>query len=438
MSRANPRGYRQGAIYQRESDKLWIGSVELPSPDGKRRRKVVTAHSETEAKRELNKVKEKLERHGDLPTAGQTLESWLTVWFESIASKKVRPKTAATYRTLLERHIIPTIGKVRLDKLTPAHVRRVETAITGQGLSSTTAMQAHRILAVALKYAEREGRVTRNAATLTDAPRRARRTLGILTATDGVKVLHTVAGDRLGSRWAAALLTGGRQGELLGLELDRVTDVLDLSWQLQRLSWEHGCKTPCGAKRGSECPNRTITAPADWENRYLTGGLWLSRPKSSAGWRIIPLVDPLRTIIERRVEAAASEPNPFGLLWTSDPKKVPGRDTLRPLDGSPIDPAHDNRAWHQVLERAGVAQVRLHDARHTAASLLLDAGVSEPVIMKLLGHSSVAVTRGYQHVDSRQLSDALLALSSRLPLTPNSGGEEGLLSIQPGLPPQEG
>lgn len=419
MSRSTPRGKGQGAVYQRASDNLWIGSIELPSPDGKRRRKVVTGKTETEAKRKLNLAKDALERHGDLPTAGQTLEQWLNVWFESIASKKVRPKTAATYRTLLERHIIPTIGKVRLDTLTPAHVRRVEAAIVGRGLSSTTAAQAHRILAVALKYAEREGRVTRNAATLTDAPRKAVRTLGVLTAADGIKVLHTVAGDRLGSRWAAALLTGGRQGELLGLELDRVGDTLDLSWQLQRLSWEHGCEKACGAKRGSECLERTITAPADWERRYLTGGLWLSRPKSAAGWRIIPLVDPLREIIARRVEAVSAEPNPFGLLWTSDPKHVPGRDTYYPLDGSPIDPAQDNRAWHQVLERAGVGQVRLHDARHTTASLLLDAGVSEPVMMKILGHSSVAVTRGYQNIDSRQLTDALTALSSRLAIGPN-------------------
>lgn len=428
VSRTNPRGKGQGAVYQRKSDGLWVGAVELPRVGGDRRRSVVTGRTEAEAKRELNKVKETLEHHGDLPSPGQTLESWLNVWFETIALKKIRPNTARTYRTLLERYIIPTIGTVKLSKLTPAHVRRVEAAITStlkdpkdpdKGyLSSTTAAQAHRILAVALKYAEREGRIPRNVATLTDAPRRAARALGVLDAADGLRVLQSVAEDRLGSRWAAALLTGGRQGELLGLELDRVTDVLDLSWQLQRLSWEHGCKTPCGAKRGAECPDRIVTAPADWENRYLTGGLWLSRPKTSAGWRIIPLVDPLRAIIERRVEAAAAEPNPFGLLWTSDPKMNPNHLAELPLDGSPIDPAVDNRAWHAVLARAGVGDVRLHDARHTAASLLLDAGVPEPIIMKILGHSTAVVTRAYQHVDRRQLVDAMTRLSEKYALPP--------------------
>lgn len=444
MSKVNPRGYRKGSIYQRQTDGYWVGSVELPSASGKRRRKVVTvkpvdqagkvksaSRAEREVIAKLNAVKDQLERHGDLPSAGQTLESWLGVWFETIALKKIRPSTAATYRTLLERHIIPTIGKVRLTSLTAAHIRRVETAITttlkdprnpDKGhLSPTTAAQAHRILAVALKYAKREGRIAENVALNTDPPRRAVRTLGVLDAGHGVKVLQTVAEDRLGSRWAAALLTGARQGELLGLELDRVTDELDLSWQLQRLSWEHGCKTPCGAKRGSECPDRHVTAPADWEHRYLTGGMWLSRPKTSAGWRIIPLVDPLRSIIERRIEASRLEPNPFGLLWTSDPKMAKDHTTVLEPDGSPIDPAVDNRAWHSVLARAGVPDVRLHDARHTAASLMLDAEVPQEIIMKILGHSTVVTTRNYQHVDRRQLADAMTRLSEKyvLPL----GGE---------------
>lgn len=420
MSRAKGTG----SIYARASDGYYCAALELPPRNGARRRKILTVNpkglTDRQARaallKKLNEAKDELERRGDLPTEGQTLASWLDVWYHSIAVKKVRPKTAATYRSLLEQHIIPTIGKVRLDKLAPAHIRRVEAAMLDKGLSSTSAAQAHRILAVALKYAEREGRVKRNAATLTDAPRRSANKLGVLSGADGIRVLQTVAADRLGSRVAAALLTGARQGELLGLEIGRVSDVLDLSWQLQRLTWEHGCTTPCGAPRGSECVARKITAPADWEHRYLTGGLWLSRPKSSAGWRIIPLVEPLRTIMLRRIEAAAAEPNPFGLVWTSDPKKVPGRDTLRPLDGSPIDPSTDNAAWHHALTRAGVEQVRLHDARHTAASLLLDAGVPEPVMLRILGQSSVAVLRGYQNIDRRQLDEAMLKLSAKLAL----------------------
>jgi len=425
----NKRAKGEGTVYQRKSDGMWVASVELPSPDGRRRRKVVTAKTEGQVKAKLKDIRKELLVKGDLPTSGQTLATWLHVWFESIALKKIRPRTAATYRTKIYEYIIPSIGKVRLDKLTPAHVRKMHEFITTKPkdekdpskgfLSPTNALQAHRILSVALKYALREGRVTHNVAELTDVPKKAQANLGVLTATDGVKVLQAVTEDRLGSRWAAALLTGARQGELLGLELDRVTDELDLSWQLQRISWEHGCGGTCGHKRGTDCPDRKITMPADWEYRPLTGGLSLSRPKSDAGWRIIPLVDPLKSIIERRIEAAASEPNPHGLVWTSDIKymKGGGKNAPRrplPLDGSPLDPARDNLAWHAILERAGVPSVPLHAARHTTASLLLEAGVPEPIIMKILGHSSYVVTRAYQNVDRKQLASAMKALSAQL------------------------
>lgn len=402
VQKPNKRAKGEGTIYRRASDGMYCASVELPSPGATRRRKVVTAATEAQVKQKLRLLKVELAKHGDLPTSSQTTGTWLNYWFESIALKKVRPKTGATYRTLLVNHIIPAVGKIRLDKLTPAHILAMNDAITDKGLSSTTAMQAHRILAVALKYAEREGRVTKNVATLTDAPRKATTNLTVLTAADGVKVLQTAASDPLGARWAAALLTGARQGELLGLQVDRVTDVLDLSWQLQRLSWEHGCDPDCGRKRGSECPKRKVTFPADWEHKYLTGGLWLSRPKSNAGWRIIPLVEPLKTILERHL--AASEPNRYGLVWANK--------------GQPIDPGADNRAWHDLLERADVPDARLHDARHTTASLLLAAGVPEPIIMKILGHNSYVITRAYQNVDESQLRDALTKVSERLAIYP--------------------
>jgi integrase len=409
-----------GSVYQRKSDGRWCATVTLSSSlGGDRRRKTVTAKTESEAEAKLAELlAQQAANNGDIPKA-INFGQWANTWYTTIAVKKVRPKTAATYRSYLERYIVPVIGKVQLSQLTSAHIRRVHAYMEELVLSPTSIVQAHRIIAVCLKYAQQDGLVTRNVASkeAMDAPVKAVASLVALTAADGVKVLQAVADDRLASRWAAALLTGARQGELLGLELDRVTNELDLSWQLQRLSWEHGCRSECGRKRATDCPARKITAPPNWENRYLTGGLWLSRPKSKSGNRIIPLVDPLRSIIERRIFEAQEEPNPHGLLWTSDPKQSKGGGSIREtlgLDGSPIDPSWDSRTWHEVLRRAGVPDARLHDARHTTASLLLKAGVAEPLIMKILGHSSYVVTRGYQDVDREQLSGALTKLSALL------------------------
>lgn len=405
-----------GTIYQRKSDGMWCASIDLPSYDGKRRRKVVTAKTEAAVKVKLKDTKRELAKHGDLPTGSVTLEAWLNLWFTQIALKKVRPKTADTYRSLIDRHIIPAIGKVRLDKLSIMHVSKLASSIEAKGLSSTTAAQAHRILAVALHYAERDGRVVKNVARLADAPRRAATDLHVLTLEEASKVLREAAresepgmpADPFGLLWWAVLLTGARQGELLGLELDRVTDRLELSWQLQRLSWRHGCGIkdgrgvwPCGRKRGNECPARDLPMPPDWEHRHLTGGLWMARPKSRTSWRVIPLVDPLREIVASQLDLTARKPNPFNLVWTMP-------------DGSPIDPRVENEAWHQLLARADVTDTRLHDARHATVDLLGQAGVPIEVVQDIVGHSTRAMTMEYRSRGTKPEHTAAMISLSRL------------------------
>lgn len=438
----NKRAKGEGSVYEQRNG-LWAASLPLPDRDGKRRRKIKYAKTEPLAKKALTQMRrERDAAGGDLATGGVTVEQWFTRWFDEIAVKEYKPKTAANFRAIIHNHIVPAIGKVQLEKLQPTHIRKVEAAIEAKGIGSATSVLAFRVTAIVMGAAVREGLVQRNVTDRAKAPRKALKDITVLSAAEGVKVLQTVANDRLGTRWAAALFTGGRQGEMLGLELDRVSDDLDLSWQLQRVSWQHGCGPmmreekytnaagkpatrqiwPCSAGVPSDCPERKVVFPRDSEHRYLNGGLWLVRPKSKAGYRLIPMPDVLRTIIERRVDAAQSEPNPHGLLWTADPKKDRhGR--LLPLDGSPIDPGRDNKAWTEVLERAGVPKVKLHSARHTAASLLLASNTPEPVIMRILGHSSYATSKGYMTIDRGQMLESLSRMSALMQLPPNSGGE---------------
>jgi integrase len=360
-----------------------------------------------------------------------TLAQWIRPWFAEVHSRRIAPKTIASYRTSIEQYIVPAIGRIPLGEVAPHHVRKVEADIRGRGLGGASAQQAHRVLSLALRDAMRDGHVSRNVAALVDQPKKKPAQLVALTADDGARILEAVQHDRLGSRIAAALLTGARQGELLGLELDRVTDELDLSWQLKRFSWSHGCtrnsdSPRCHSRQGAKCPERYLDAPEDQEFRHLTGGLWLSRPKSAAGWRVVPLVDPLRSIIERRVQVAAEEPNPHGLLWTSDPKRSRRGETLV-LDGSPIDPRDDNCAWHDVLKRARVRDARLHDARHAAVDLLYAANVSEAVIGDIVGHSTVTMSRAYRSRGDRGAQRAALEAMARLvkPTDPPSPSPTG-------------
>jgi len=380
------RGHGEGSVYQRAADGLWCGTLELPPTDGKRRRKTITGKTKAAVLRKLTDARLELRDRGDIPTASQTTGQYLTYWLDNVAVKELRPKAFDNYRTVLTLHVIPIIGKVQLNKLTPAHVRRVHDAMTGNGLSSTYALNAHRVLSSALTAAEREGRIYRNPAKLTKAPRKAVAPLEALSVPEAIQVLAHVANDpEMGARWATSLLTGARRGEVIGLTRDRVTDVLDLSWQLQRLR-----VTPDGKP----------IAPADFEWTHLTGGLYLTRPKTTAGWRIVPLVDPLASILDRYLRATPE--NDHGLVFTRG--------------GRPLDPDQDSAAWKKALTEAGVEKnVVLHGLRHTAIDLLYEAGVDEATIMEIVGHSTRGVTRGYKSRGNRkQLTEAMERMAALL------------------------
>jgi integrase len=407
------RGKGEGSLFK-DGNGYWTVVVELPSHNGERRRKKVRRKSKAEALKILRELLAERERSGDMPTSSITVQQWIDEWFTTIAAKKNRPKTLSTYRGLIDREILPTIGSKKLDKLTPTDVRRMLHSITEKGLSSTTAAQVHRILSVALKYAEQNGKVPRNVAAAVDAPRPARPALEALSVEQGIRVLQTAASDPLGSLWAAVLLTGARQGELLGLQRDRVGEVIDLSWQMQRLIWEHGCGGTCNRKRGADCYKRTVTAAPDWVHKPLHGGMWLTRPKSEKGTRIVPLVEPLKSIIERHMEATARDHNPYNLVWFTP-------------TGAPIDHSVQSKLWHQLLERAGVPDVRLHDGRHTAVDLLYEAGVPEDLIRDIVGHSTREMTRAYKsRGNTKRLTEAMHKLSALItaPTDAHSGTSE--------------
>jgi len=435
-STATPqRANHEGSIYFRKSDQKWCAALSVATADeGKPRRVVRTAKNETAAKAKLVELKRELIAKGTVITSTQTVEVWLHKWFNTIAARKNRPKTQQSWESIIRNHIVPSIGSVKLSALAPKHVRKMEADILAKGLRPT-AVTAYAILSRSIEYAFREGLITSKVTDRTDPPVTVKSKLVVLSANDGLKVLSTVTEDRLGSLRAANLLTGARQGELLGLELERVLRVVlpnktvatlvDLSWQLQRISWTHGCVgedrvnargkmvKACGYNNAASCPPRKIICPPDWEYRQLTNGMLLSRPKSAAGTRIVPLVDPLLSIIERRLVAASQEVNPHGLVWTADPKKDRhGR--MQPLDGAPIDPSWDNEHWHAILERADVPQARLHAARHTTASLMRKAGVSTETITRILGHSSQAMSEKYIDYEVEQLVEAMTKTSATL------------------------
>lgn len=344
------------------------------------------------------------------PGRAITLAQWLDTYLTDVAPRRCDPTTIQGYASKMRLYVVPMIGRTRLDRLAPDQLDRVYVEMARAGRADATILQVHRILSRALEVAYRRGMMPRNPAKLIDSPTAKRVEIQPLTEAEALRVLDAATGQRNAARWSVGLALGLRQGEALGLRWSYVD--LDLSemrvwWQLHRRAHEHGCGTPptCGRRRAGNCPTRTLRLRSG--EQHLGGGLLLKHPKGT-GRRTIPipaeLVDALRTHREvqdlERVMAESAYVD-HDLVFAD-------------VDGSPIDPARDWATWQQLLRTAGVRKARVHDGRHTAATLLLAQGVDVRVVQEVLGHSSVTVTEGYAHVASAMARDATQRMGASL------------------------
>lgn len=391
------RGKGEGALFK-DARGYWTVRIELPSHDGKRRQKVVRRRDKKAAMGEMAKIRKELDRLGDLPTSSLTLEKWLRKWVDEILpGEKIRPKSIAAYKSTVDGWLIPILGRRKIDTLTPEHIREMfkiiqstpkKHSLRGEKpadlpagtvmIGPDTAIKAHAVLSSALKTAMREGKATRNVCDMVNPPSKGKVVQGSLNAAQARRLLNFLATRDDCALWSTYILTGARRGEILGLEADRVTESLDLSWQLQRIT-------------------DITTASADYEYRHLTGTQYLTRPKSRSGTRVVPLVEPLRSILALHMQGRGP-----GLVFTRE-------------DGSPWDPDTATKTWAKVLAEAGMPDnIVLHGARHGAVEMMNAAGVDWDTIKDIVGHSTTQMSMDYRGKPNQERLTAALEQTSRM------------------------
>lgn len=407
-----PRAKGEGAIFQRK-DGMWVGSVEFGyDENGKRRQKRVYSRDYRKLVDKLDELKADTADGLNLDRT-MTVANWLDYWLPNVHKERIRPTTYRDYGFTVK-NITRAIGKKKLVELTPADVRHMH-ALIGKGKRRT--QKAHVVLHKALKDAMAEGLVKRNVADAVDAPEVRKGERASIPIGDVRKILAHAAehrGQMEATRWLLLFLTGTRQGESLGLTWDRVDldgGAIDITWQLQQLKRAHGCgekdgdKWPCGRKHGGHCIDPQWDMPIKFEYQPLHASLALTRPKSKAGNRWVPIIEPLRLAL---VDLKAKDigPNPHNLVFHR-------------ADGAPIIPSEDSSAWHAILRDAGIIgeseTMPLHSTRHTAATVLRAGGADEQTRMEILGHNSPEVTRIYAHADQAKNSAMMDALSLLVP-----------------------
>ncbi len=403
MHRGRQRSKGTGSVYQNARGQ-WVASIEAGWTErGTRRRITVKARTEAAVRARLTEVKQRIAVEGpEADTrASVSVKRWAERWLEQ-RQRLVRPGTYVSDRSGVTRWIIPTIGQIHLDALTPADIREVTTAQEEAGLALATMQRTYAVLAKILADAVAEGyRV----------PQRARETAGPgvgcsprqpLSVESAARILSVASTRPDASRWVAALVEGLRPAEALGLTWEMVdldAQTMTLAWQLKALPYVEFRQ-----------PESGFRVPRGFESRHIQGAYHLVRPKTRSGSRVIPLVPWLAEALS--TWASCSPSSSCGLVWPRD-------------DGGPRSAEMDRRQWYEIADEAGVTvtlpdgstrRPLLYEARHTAATLMLANGIDETTIKAVLGHSSVLSTQSYLHTDTTRTRAALVASAKTLGL----------------------
>jgi len=344
------RGHGEGSITRRK-DGRYQGAITLEN----HKRKYFYGETRKEVQDKVNRALYE-QKQGMLSTGPQqTLKTHLERWLEQVCKLTMRPNTYKSYRSAIHHHLVPALGHIKLQKLTIGDLQAFYAEKRGKLKPGTLAV-INAALGDALEDALKQGIVARNVAKLVDLPHAERYEGQILTVEQARKLLAAAGGSRLDVLLLVAVTTGLRRGELVALYWDDVDLEKGILQVRHNLTWVYGMG-------------------------YVVG-----EPKSKAGRRKIALssvvVEMLKEHKMRQEQARmkmGEKWQGYGLIFCN-------------VHGGYFNPG---RVWYlfkKLLERAGLPDVRFHDLRHGAATVLLAAKMDLKAVSELLGHSSVAIT----------------------------------------------
>ena len=402
------RGNSEGTIY-RMQDGRWRAAITTGwklNATGKKapKRKVFTAPTRHEVAEQMAKALRDQQRGINVDPEKQTVAEFLKAWLDSVKAD-IAPSTFISYEGTVRLHLIPVLGHVQLSKLQERDVQRLKRdrieAVVERGpgvkraesghepptprrLSATTVKYCLVVLRMALDRACKLDLVPRNVALLVDFPKVEHAEICPFTPEQAMKFIEASKEHRLGALFSVALAVGLRKGEALALkwsaiDLERGTLSVRLTLQRNKMPGEE------------------------------KGRLLLKEPKRSSR-RTVHLPQVCLSALLAHRETQEQDRILAGTRWKESDF------VFTTSIGTPLEPRNLERAYRQVLSTAGLRHIRIHDLRHTAATLLLTQGVHPRVVMDLLGHSQIAVTMNtYSHVvpalrkEAANQMDAILA-----------------------------
>lgn len=373
---AGRRGNNEGSISRRDYDGRWMARITVEG--GKR--KYFYGETRQEVAQKLRDALHELGQGNAPLDERQTVKQYLTSWYEGV-KPQIRISSYRRYGDYVNNHLIPALGHIPLVKLKAPQLQALYARKLRDGLSPTTVHAMHAVLHRALDDALQMGLVNRNVSDMLKAPKRGHREMMPLSALEVRRFLDVVRDDRFYALYVLALSTGMREGELLALRWQDV-DLARRSVQV-RLNVQETLGRYILAETKTAYSRRTVAltqAAVDalaehWQQQQVA--------KLQMGKQYD---DTLNLVF----------PNGFGGIM------IPHNIT--------------KRSFKRYLVQAGLSrETRFHDLRHTAATLLLAAGVNVKVVSEMLGHSNVSITLSiYAHVLPHMQQSAVQAMDNLL------------------------
>ena len=331
---------------------------------GKRKYQWVSVKgTKKEAEKRLSEILHQLDTGTFMLPGRTTMAEYLEKWLSDYAKPNLSPRGFERYESICRVHLIPSLGGILLTQLRPEHLQKHYTAKLNNGLSALTVKYHHTVIHKALQTALKWGLVNRNVADGVDVPRARRNEMQTWDEYELTRFLETAKDSPYYALFYTALYTGMRRSELLGLKWTGVDSIFSQIYVTRSL------------------------------HQLKDGSYIFTQPKSAKSRRTIALSPSAILTLGEHKEKQGAIRDSLGIPLKDDDL------VFSTPDGKPLRPNTVTRAWAMLAARAGVKVIRLHDARHTHASLMLKQGIHPKIVQERLGHASIQITLDtYSHV----------------------------------------
>lgn len=341
--------------------------------NGRRKQKRFTVKgTRADAEKKLRELLRTVDSGAYTDPGKVTVADFLRRWLNEYATPQLGPRTSEGYESIVRTHLIPSLGSVRLASLKPEDIQRFYADCLsngrcdgrGKALSPLTVRHVAMCLHRALEHAVKWGLLPRNVADAVDAPKFQRKDMNILNESDIERVLEVAKATPYYVPFFLAMFTGLRRSEFLALkwgDVDLLTGQLSVA--------------------------RTIHQVAD-------NSLVFRPPKTLKGRRTVAMTPSTIMLLRSHRDAQDALKRELCGEPLNESDMVCSH-----ADGTPLKPDSLTCTWRALAKRVGLGHIRLHDLRHSHASLMLKQGVHPKIVAERLGHSSVMVTLDtYSHV----------------------------------------